>query len=1249
MKRVLLTLIFLLLCVPAYAANHYIREGASGSADGSDWTNAWTDLPATLTRGDTYYIADGTYGGYTFDDAESGELYIYIYKATELAHGTETGWDSEYGDGQALFTGSDRDYLISFNQSYFVFSGVAASDPSDSSTYGFKLKNLSTDYVYGVGLPHTGQRTSSPQYVTVSYCAIVSPGEEMWDAGSYNVMCGILMNDAADAEYNTISHCYFAGGSMCIHAPQSKNNIFEYNYFDGNFSRGSAHGQMILLPNTDGGTHIRNNVFYHPRVFCVSGIDSDGGTSGVHTYLYNNLIVGDGTAINSVFGNADSGYPDVILGWIACHNTVVNMDVARSFLFTGTVTDTSVDKSYAYNNLFINFTDVNLSAATIDYDYNAYYDCDGTYTPGANGVLLDYDPTNQGSPDYDLAYAVPVFPTADLNSLVGLNITVDIQDTTRDATPDAGAFELEAGGSAPEGVTEWTAIADSNQTDGENDLDYIVANADSDDIITLGAGIFKGDDYNFTSGDINFLLEANATVEIQNKKTITGFTAKQAGGAAGTDTVKVASGAEDYMLSYDEVPDSTLNTTSTTIAFGYRSASTSYYNAGYTFHVPKTMLASADSVVFWTMVAVDESDFAKGHIMLQNTASATAPTTVNEMAIAIADSLPGGAIDHDFSSADDDGEVKTKNITSLTDSIPDMDDYASTGDTLDINLFVLEDGETSTYRGIVSSFEASSAAEVARLLIYSSGGAGTGENAFKVLTGEETNPSYVWFDGDLGTQVEAWKDSLLENEWFYSATGDTLYVPDLQTSDTIEIDGYDTLIDFGGNAGITINGLTGTIIIKAFGAIGVDADAAGTIQYIWFDSTRTAINAGVTQTLIDHITIDGSAIAADSLFLVDSPITNSIIETVAVVDTTGGYGGSYNDWNASGDQPAGTGDITTDLELDSDAIPTVSTWAANGDYFGYAYYAAGTVTITAPDSTGVYDYGDSVYIKWESAGIDSLKFQYSLTGDYFTDIETVAASDDSLLWVVPRQHSETMVIYGESTVSSLVNDTSDEFTVNADYSDSAIVAINDGYVRNLDTTYLTARNVDSDLYSDDNYMFVGRTTGYRIRRAFASFPIAVQDDTLRITMLSSNDYSNAAAPSNNEYVGFYASSWNGYEPYLSINYVDSVAVACTLWVYHAGNYSTTDFNVYLVESTYGDEVDTDDFNAFSGWGASGAYTGAILNETWNTSGWINGRMSIIFNTNGLNVINGIHPKLYHLMPRTTIIESDEPKTYELGL
>ena len=142
------------------AANHYVRQGATGS--GSDWSNAYGSLPATLTRGDTYYIADGNYASYIFDDAVSGTTVITIKKAMSTGygtgdHGTETGWSSSYGDGQAVFAEN-----ITFYKGYYVIDGNGTHTiPSkNSSDYGFKIVNTQ-DANYGVITFGEWQETAS--------------------------------------------------------------------------------------------------------------------------------------------------------------------------------------------------------------------------------------------------------------------------------------------------------------------------------------------------------------------------------------------------------------------------------------------------------------------------------------------------------------------------------------------------------------------------------------------------------------------------------------------------------------------------------------------------------------------------------------------------------------------------------------------------------------------------------------------------------------------------------------------------------------------------------------------------------------------------------------------------------------------------------------------------------------------------------------------------------------------------------
>ncbi|MGZ3805746.1 MAG: hypothetical protein ACXVB4_16130, partial [Pseudobdellovibrionaceae bacterium] len=119
MGKYLVGFFFIFITLQAEAVNHFVRQDATGSANGSDWTNAYTSLPATLVRGDTYYIAAGNYSGRTFNTPTSGTTLITIKKAIEADHGTETGWQASYGTGQAAFTG-----MLEFTSSYWVFDGM---------------------------------------------------------------------------------------------------------------------------------------------------------------------------------------------------------------------------------------------------------------------------------------------------------------------------------------------------------------------------------------------------------------------------------------------------------------------------------------------------------------------------------------------------------------------------------------------------------------------------------------------------------------------------------------------------------------------------------------------------------------------------------------------------------------------------------------------------------------------------------------------------------------------------------------------------------------------------------------------------------------------------------------------------------------------------------------------------------------------------------------------------------------------
>ena len=124
---------------------HCVREGAAGRGDGTDWDHAWTELPETLERGHVYFVADGNYPGYDFDDPESGDDFITVKKATALDPAcTEiAGWDAGYGDGTALFP------ALVFQAGHFEVDGVVgeAEQPRGFEIFSDAAEDESPDLV----------------------------------------------------------------------------------------------------------------------------------------------------------------------------------------------------------------------------------------------------------------------------------------------------------------------------------------------------------------------------------------------------------------------------------------------------------------------------------------------------------------------------------------------------------------------------------------------------------------------------------------------------------------------------------------------------------------------------------------------------------------------------------------------------------------------------------------------------------------------------------------------------------------------------------------------------------------------------------------------------------------------------------------------------------------------------------------------------------------------------------------------
>ena len=194
--------LYIILSIPLslHAADVYVRKGTSGTTNGSDWHNAYSSLPTTLTRGNTYYIADGNYSGYTFNTPVSGTKLITIKKATQADHGSETGWSNSYGDGVAEFSGQ-----LNFTTSHWLFDGVVGGGGPGQWTkgYGFKVTKMSRS---------AAMRTGKVSNINIRHIEVV--GNDGSDQGG-----GSIANDGF-AVYGgtniTLSYYYIHDMGRCI-------------------------------------------------------------------------------------------------------------------------------------------------------------------------------------------------------------------------------------------------------------------------------------------------------------------------------------------------------------------------------------------------------------------------------------------------------------------------------------------------------------------------------------------------------------------------------------------------------------------------------------------------------------------------------------------------------------------------------------------------------------------------------------------------------------------------------------------------------------------------------------------------------------------------------------------------------------------------------------------------------------------------------------------------------------------------
>ena len=249
--RTVAFLSLLVLAPRVWGANHYIVSGASGN--GSSWSNAFGDIPSTLVRGDTYFVAGGNYGGHTFNTAASGSTYVYIKKANVTDNSGDPGFQMQYATDPAVFSSGGVVFYV--DMAYLSIDGAVGGEglPSTITTngYGITLVSTGTAYLSGGSIC-----CMSPacDYLIVKHCECACPFPN-GNMGCFNIDTG-LAELYPGGSYVDIANCYIHGGLVGVGFHGTGDTLEHCLVADAG---GQQHSELIDLASTVNAT-IRYNV-----------------------------------------------------------------------------------------------------------------------------------------------------------------------------------------------------------------------------------------------------------------------------------------------------------------------------------------------------------------------------------------------------------------------------------------------------------------------------------------------------------------------------------------------------------------------------------------------------------------------------------------------------------------------------------------------------------------------------------------------------------------------------------------------------------------------------------------------------------------------------------------------------------------------------------------------------------------------------------------------------------------------------
>ncbi len=366
--------------------NWYVDNNASGSNNGTNWTNAWKSLNNinwnSISGGDTIFISGGT------DSTVYNETLIIDQSGNSADRIVITKGLSTGHNGKVVIDGQNsRDYCVDFNYSQYI-----------TLSY-IKCANAATTEIR--------MRASN---CTISHCEIYHT-EGIMSLDMYDGSNNIIEYVTADESPTPVAGS-FGGNGDFMQCSGGGNNVFRYNNITLRDEVTGDHTDALQFyfsnnPNEtpiNGGTwEIYGNIIRHTdtKIYNAQGIYIEGLDRGIldntNWYIYDNLIIlpyaFDGIAIrnnnlkayiynNTIYQGSNIGSPGFYISNDRFTNSRNNIIVKNNIFYstsTGiepfSITDTLFPGCEIANNLIFSAMSTPVSYLTNEISlttWNAY-------------------------------------------------------------------------------------------------------------------------------------------------------------------------------------------------------------------------------------------------------------------------------------------------------------------------------------------------------------------------------------------------------------------------------------------------------------------------------------------------------------------------------------------------------------------------------------------------------------------------------------------------------------------------------------------------------------------------------------------------------------------------------------------------------------------------------------------------------------------------------------------------------------